>query len=359
MKITGFRHRAVSVPVTIPVVSSVRHSKEIVFVLLDVMTDEGLNGIAYAQAFNPQGANAVRSMLQLLEKVIVGKHPAHREPIWHQMWDSIKLFGQQGLAAFACSMVDIALWDIAAKSAQIPVYRMLGGTPDPIEAYASDGCWLVSPLEAARQAEAFVESGFSALKMRLGRKSGEEDVRALSEIRRAVGDHIEVMGDVNQGWTVDHAVDMAQKLEPCRLKWLEEPIEAEDLKGYERLKQSVNIPVAAGENLYAIRSTRRFLELDALSVYTPDLQRIGGVSGWLRLYALFELNNARYSIHLFPEFAVHLLAAAKKPDKLEWMSWAGVLFREPLKCANGKTAPPERPGFGMEWDEKAITKYAI
>ncbi|MCC2683166.1 MAG: mandelate racemase [Paenibacillaceae bacterium] len=368
MRITGFRHRSVAVPVKYPVVSSVRQSAKVDFVLLDVMTDEGIAGIAYAQAFNRHGAQAIRACLGLLEEVVVGEDPGKIERIWQKMWKSTKLLGHQGLSTFALSMVDIALWDIAGKAAGQPVFRLLApkgavGTPSgsdssapavpALPAYMSDGLWLVTPQEAAAQAAAFAEAGFAAMKMRLGRPSGE-DIAAYRAIRRAVGDEVDVMGDVNQGWSPAQALDAGAQLAAEGLSWLEEPVDAEDDEAHAVLTAHLQLAVATGENLYGIRPFRRFLQAHAATVYTPDLQRVGGVTGWLQLRDLFEANNVRHSVHLFPEFAVHLLASAKQPDKLEWMSWASALFQEPLECERGIVSAPLRPGFGMEWNEPFI-----
>jgi mandelate racemase len=363
MKITRFQVRAVSVPVAYPVISSVRETSNIEFVLLDVYTDEGITGISYAQAFNLYGCRAIRQCLEMLERTVVGRSVDELESIWQSMWNAIRLFGHQGLAAFALSMVDIALWDIRGKRSQSTVCQLLGGSHQALNAYCSDGIWLVSPLEAARQAERFAELGFTAMKMRLGRSEASEDLRAVKEVRMALGEQIGLMADVNQGWDVEHALRMGSGLEAYGLSWLEEPIEAEDVEGHVRLSTELSIPIATGENLYRLRSTRRFLHERAASVYTPDLQRIGGITGWTQLQPDFSSYGVAYSVHLFPEYAVHLLAAAgsdtRQGPALEWMSWSSALFSQPLVCKKGTVEVPDRPGFGMEWDEEKLTEWLV
>jgi mandelate racemase len=359
MKVTSFKHITVSVPVRYPVVSCVRKSDRIVFVLLDISTDEGVTGIAYVQAFNKHWAQAIRLCLDQLESTVIGEDPRNIDNLWFKMLENNKLSGNQGLAMFAISLVDIALWDIAGKAAGLPVCRLLGGTPGTFEAYQSDGLWLVSAVEAAKQAEAFADAGFRSMKMRLGRNDSDEDIQAVREVRSAVGDRIEIMGDVNQGWSVETTESVERQLTPYGLKWIEEPIEAENIEGYARLSKTMSLPVATGENLYGVRSFHNFLRMDAADVYTPDLQRTGGISGWRRIQVLLEQYNKPSSIHLFPEYAVHLFPVIRRPLKMEWMSWAGALFQEPLDCVNGHVRTPERPGFGMEWDLSAIGAYAI
>lgn len=354
MKVTSFKHRIVSVPVQYPVVSCVRNSDRIVFVLLDITTDEGVTGISYAQAFHANGAKAICSCLDQLESVVVGKDPRNIEPIWQQMLEAIKLLGRQGLPMFALSLVDIALWDITGKLARLPVCRLLGGEPGTFPAYQSDGLWLVSPAEAADQAEAFAASGFRTLKMRLGRTDRREDLRAVEEVRRAVGTDINLIADVNQGWSVETVESVEKRIKEYDLLWIEEPVDADNADGHAKLAQSLSIPVATGENLYGVQPFHRYLQMNAASVYTPDLQRTGGISGWRRINVMLEQFGKPSSIHLFPEYAVHLFPLIRHSLSLEWMSWASILFQEPLQCVNGQVRTPERPGFGLEWNEEVI-----
>lgn len=359
MKITSIKHKTVSVPIRYPVVSCVRQSDRIVFVLADVETDEGITGISYAQAFHVHGARAIRACLSHLEPLVVGEDPRNIEKIWRKMLEGIKLMGQQGLPMFALSMIDIALWDIFGNSVNLPVCRLLGGEPGTFPAYQSDGLWLVSPAEAARQAEAFAAAGFQSMKMRLGRTDRKEDEQAVREVRQAIGEQIELMGDVNQGWSVETAAEMDKRLSVYGLRWLEEPVEAEHMEGHAFLSATLGTPVATGENLYGIRPFHRFLQMNAASVYTPDLQRTGGITGWKRINSLIEQYDKRSGIHLFPEYAVHLFTVIRHPVKLEWMSWASSLFEQPLACQDGKLQTPDRPGFGMAWDKRAISAYEI
>lgn len=359
MKITALKPKIVQVPIRYPVISCVRQSRSIMFVLLDVETDEGITGISYVQAFHAHGAYAIVHCLKHLETIVAGEDAENIEAIGQLMTDAMKLLGLQGLPMFALSLVDIALWDIKGKSRNLSICRLLGGEPDTIEAYQSDGLWLVPPIEAAKQAETFAQNGFASMKMRFGRKDCEEDLKAAQEIRIAIGERIELTGDVNQGWTADSAIVMARRLADCGLGWLEEPVEAEDLEAHAQLSMKQPIPVATGENLYGIRSMHRFLQANAATVYTPDLQRIGGITGWLKIRTMIEEYGKPSGLHLFPEYAVHLFPLIGRTVRLEWMSWASVLFSQPLECRQGGVRTPDRPGFGMEWDAQAIEAYRV
>jgi len=359
MRIHNIDCRTVSVPVRFPVVSCVRQTSEVIFVLVDVTTEDGVTGIAYAQAFNIHGACAIMQCVAHLESALIGRSALETDALWRRMKEALKLLGLGGLPMFALSLIDIALWDIKGKAAGVPVYQLLGQETADLEVYQSDGLWLISSQDAARQAEQFAKAGFTAMKMRLGRQDAEEDIKAAREIRRAIGSDIELMGDVNQGWTCDVAIQMADRLADYDLTWLEEPVDAEDHASHARLKKSSSIPVATGENLYGMRTLQCFLQQDAASIYTPDLQRCGGITGWLAVNDLAGMDGVLSGLHLFPEYAVHLFPSIKRPVKLEWMSWPEILFAQPLTCEQGKVKAPARPGFGMEWNQENIDKYAI
>ncbi len=356
MKITGLKHRVVGVPVKYPVVSCVRKSKKVMFVILDIYTDEGITGISYVQAFHNHGAKAITSCINYLEPFLIGEDPRNVYALWKKMWDATKLLGHQGLAVFAVSLVDIALWDISSKVAALPLYTYLGGKQQNLEAYQSDGLWLESPEAVQKQAEEFVSQGFKTIKIRLGRRDINDDIKVLKEIRNIVSDDTELLCDVNQGWDTEISSEMDKYLQLYGVQWIEEPIDAENVIGYKNLSKSMKTPLTFGENLYHINSFLEFLKMDNVKTLTPDLQRIGGITGWKRLNVLFDFHNKFSSLHLFPEISVHLFPLIEKKRKLEWVSWSTPLFKEPLVCENATVLMPEGKGLCLEWDEKAISR---
>ncbi|GGE27754.1 mandelate racemase [Pullulanibacillus camelliae] len=355
MKIIEIRPRVVAVPVKYPVVSCVRKSKKVIFVILDILTDEEMTGISYVQAFHYHGARAIKACINYLEQFLIGQDPRHIDVLWKKMWDATKLLGHQGLPTFAISLIDIALWDIAAKAANLPLYQFLGGERQAIEAYQSDGLWLESQELVCKQAEEFANQGFRTLKMRLGRANVDDDISLLKEIQYVLDDKMELLCDVNQGWDTEISNYMDRYLQLYGIRWIEEPIDVENLKGYGDLAKSMVTPLTFGENLYHINSFLAFLDMDNLKTLTPDLQRIGGITGWMKLNVLFDLYNKFSSIHLFPEIAVHLFPLIKKKRKLEWVTWATPLFKEPLAIENGYVQMPQGKGLCLEWDERAIS----
>lgn len=359
MRIAGLSHRLVSVPVPHRIVSSVRNTDHQLFLLVSVWTDEGLVGDAYISAFSPRRARAARELLDELAEVLVGSDASDTASAWLRMWESCRLIGHSGLSAFAISAVDTALWDLKAKARGSPLHALLGSRRSQLPAYASDGCWLEEATLVAAQAERFASEGFSAVKMRFGRHDPESDLRALQAVRLAVGDAVQILVDVNQGWDADRARTYGTRLPDLGVRWLEEPLVSEDVEGLSELRRTLPLDIVAGENAYMPAGARELIERRAVSVLNPDLQRIGGVTGWCRTQALAEERGVPLTAHLFPEVSVHLLAASDRNGPLEWVSWLSPLLEEPVEVRAGMATVPMRPGIGLRFDEAAIRAHEV
>jgi L-alanine-DL-glutamate epimerase-like enolase superfamily enzyme len=197
--------------------------------------------------------------------------------------------------------------------------------------------------------------------MRLGREHERDDLRAAQVVREAIGPEVLLMADANQGWEVDYALRMGRRLEDAGvdLTWFEEPIPHDDLDGQTRLALELETPLATGENAYTHFGFRELLEARAVDVMMPDLERIGGVTGWLRTAALADAWRKPLASHLFPELSCHLLAASPTAYYLEHMPWAEPLLAEKLALVDGRIRLPDRPGFGLVWDTDAIERWLV
>jgi mandelate racemase len=197
--------------------------------------------------------------------------------------------------------------------------------------------------------------------MRLGRPGEADDVAAARAVRAAIGPDIRLMADANQGWDVHYALRMGRKLEDAGidLTWFEEPIPHDDVVGQARLAAELATPLATGENAYAPFGFRELIEARAVDVPMPDLERIGGVTGWLRTAALADAWRLPLASHLFPEQSCHLMAASPTAYYLEHMPWAQPLLAEKLRLEHGRVLLPTRPGLGLVWDEAAVKRYTV
>lgn len=362
MKITAIRTRLVDVPMRRPIVSRIRVSDVMTHLLVDLETDEGLTGQTYLVAFGQDWGRAVIELLRGLEEQVRGMDPRETTPLYRKMWQVSSMAGRRGLAVFALSAIDAAAWDVAARALGVPLWRLLGGSPEPVDTYASEGLWLTGDLgKLAAEAAELVGQGFRAVKMRLGRPREADDLAAARAVREAIGPDVRLMADANQGWDVHYALRMGRKLEDAGidLTWFEEPIPHDDVAGQARLAAELAIPLATGENAYAPFGFRELIEARAADVLMPDLERIGGVTGWLRTAALADAWRLPLASHLFPEQCCHLMAASPTAYYLEHMPWAQPLLAEKLKLVDGRVELPARPGFGLVWDEAAVKRWTV
>ena len=350
----------VSVPARYPIRSAVRVADRVINVLVEVQTDEGPSGVAYVAGFTRGKAAAVVAMVGDLAEGLRGTDATQIGAAWDRMWALTTLSGHNGIAMFALSAIDIALWDLQGKLLGVPLHRFLGTRRTTLPAYASDGCWLHDdPSAVAAEAEGFAEQGFATIKLRFGRRDPEDDLATLAETWRAVGQRVNLMVDVNQGWGRERARAYGRRLTDWNVTWLEEPLTAEDVSGLAALKGELATPITAGENAYGLDGLRALLDAGAVSTLMPDIQRIGGVTGWIAASALAEAYRIPITPHLFPEVSVHLLAASRCPGPLEFVTWAAPLLEEPLTINAGTVTAPERPGLGIAFDREAVARYRI
>lgn len=358
--IQAIQTTVVAVPVEHRIVSVVRDTDQVINVLVEVETREGVTGVAYVAAFTRHTAAAICAMIAELDQVIRGQNAVDVGARWDQMWRACTLTGHVGISAFALSAIDMALWDLQGKLLGVPLHRLLGTRRHSVPAYGSNGCWLSDdPARVADEAVACADQGFSMVKVRFGRPDPERDLATLDVVRRAVGDHMGLIVDVNQGWTREQARRYGLRLADYAPTWLEEPLSAGDLDGLTDLRHTLPVPITAGENAYMPHGIRVLVERQAVSVVMPDVQRVGGVTGWLRASALAELWHVPMTSHLFPEISIHLLAASHTAGPLEWVTWAAPLLEEPLEVRGGAVEVPDRPGLGIRFDPDAVRRYRL
>jgi len=359
MKIVGIQSNVVVVPLEIPIVSAVRQADTVALILIAVQTDGGIVGHSYVQAFGVDQARAIQSLIAYLGGVLDGEDPLLILRCYQIMDRANNLLGRGGVATFALSGIDMALWDIAGKAYGAPVAALLGAAGTRVTVYQSAGLWLSAPDEVARQAGEFKDAGHTAMKMRLGRPFPGDDVEAVHLVREAVGNDTLLMADANQAWTPHRAITVARVLEQFGLYWLEEPVDHDDIDGQALVAREVTTQIATGENAYLPQGFRALVEARAADILMPDLQRVGGITGWMRVAAIAEAWKLPIASHLFPELSVHVMAASSTAGLLEYMPWAQPLMAEKLEIEDGFVSVPMRPGLGLVFDEVAIARYAV
>jgi mandelate racemase len=270
----------------------------------------------------------------------------------------LHLIGRQGASLIAAAGLDMAIWDALGKAAGLPLAELLGGTTGQLRTYNTNGLWLIPLGKLAKEAEELVAEGtFSAIKIRLGRDSLNEDLQALDAVRRAIGPDIDLMCDFNQGFTLREAISRCHALDDQGLYWFEEPVVFDNFSQSAQLARELATPVQIGENIYGARSFFQAVAAQAADLYMPDLMRIGGVTGWMRAAAIAGAAGHPMSSHLYPEVSAHLLRATESADWLEWRDWGNPIIAQPFAVKEGFVTVADRPGNGIEWNEDAIRKF--
>ena len=356
LKITGLRARAVNVPLTYPVRTSVGIVATSPLVLIDLQTNQGLTGRSYVFTYTPLGLAPVRELLQALEQVLVGQAVAPFD-IERLLQQRFRLLGNTGIVKIACAGIDMAAWDALAQSRGIPLVELLGGKRKAIPAYDSHS--MDGPKVGPERAQRAVDQGLTAIKIKIGHKTLKEDVDSVKLIRSVIGDNTHLMVDINQGLSVANAIERCRALEQFNLAWIEEPTLQENYAGHAQIRASTSIPITLGENWFSVDEMHKAIVAGAGDLVMPDAMKIGGVSGWLRASALAETYQIPMSSHIFEEFSCHLMAVTPTAHWLEKMGLADPILQEPLRYVDGAAVIPEGPGAGISWNEEAISRYAI
>jgi mandelate racemase len=269
-----------------------------------------------------------------------------------------RLVGVTGVVASVVAGVDTACWDALANAAGLPLARLLGAEPRPVPAYNSNGLGLMAPEALAEEALELVDEGFGAVKIRLGRDAGD-DLAAVRAVREALPTEVVLMADFNQALSLGAARHACRLLDDEGLQWIEEPIRHDDYAGAASLRAELRTPVQIGENFAGAHAMAVALASGASDLVMPDLDRIGGVTGWTEAAALARTAGVPMSSHLYPEVSAHLLAATPTAHWLEYVDWAAPVLAEPLTVTSGCVTAPERAGAGLVWDEDAVARHRI
>jgi mandelate racemase len=357
LAIRRIRARPVLVPMKLPLHTASGAIDQAALVLLDLETAAGITGRAYLFAPAPAHLAPIVALVEAMSEMLAGDAVVPFE-IEKKLRTRHKLLGVHNIVLFAMSGIDMAAWDVVGQSLNQPLTTLLGGAPRAVRAYNSKGLG-VMPLRAlARQARQLVDEGFDAVKLRLGRTEARDDLAALRTVKKAIGDKITLMVDFNQGLTVAEAVRRGHLIDAeGGVYWIEEPVRADDFAGCAKVTREIRTPIQIGENFMGPEQMAQALAGSACDYVMPDLQRIGGVTGWMRAAALAQGAGIEMSSHLFSEASAQLLPVTPTCHWLEYVDWADPVLEEPLRIDKGFATPSLRPGLGIAWDESAVKKY--
>jgi mandelate racemase len=358
LRIKRFVARPVIVPMNLPLQTSTGAVAKAPLVLIDCETDQGVRGRAYLFSITPSALKPLTAMVNEMSDMLAGDELLPFE-IERKLTQRFTLLGLAGLQRLAQSGIDMAAWDALARARGLPLSRLLGGAPKPVRAYNSKGLGIMPAGAAVDEAHELLAEGFHAAKIRVGRPDAREDLNVVRAVRKAVGDRVTLMCDYNQALTVAEAIRRAEMLDDEGLLWIEEPIRHDDYAGCARVSDVIATPIQIGENFDSAFAMQSALSADACDFVMPDVQRIGGVTGWLRAASLAHAAGIEMSTHLFSEVSAHLLCVTPTAHWLEYVDWADAVLAKRLTIRDGYALPNEEPGNGIEWDEAAVKTYLV
>jgi mandelate racemase len=360
LTVRAVRATPVKVPLNFVLGTSQEIIRQVNLVLIDVETEEGPAGRGYLFGYMPAVARAIVELVREVEAQTKGQ-TATPEAFWERLMRRFTLVGVQGVVRMAIAGFDGAMWDAAAIAAGQPLCRLLGAQPRPVRAYNSCGLGITADKGAlAAEAEKLTERGFGAIKLRLGYPSVDEDIAAVRAVKARVGQDVALMVDYNQALSLDDALLRGRALDDeGGIYWLEEPIRHDDYAGALQLQNTLRVPIQLGENFNGPFGMAAALDAMASDYAMPDLERIGGVTGWRYAADIAKRRQIQMSSHLFPEVSAHLLTATPTAHYLEYVDWIDVLVEQPLVITDGHAIVPDRPGNGMMWKRDAIERFRL
>ncbi|HUZ62693.1 MAG TPA: mandelate racemase/muconate lactonizing enzyme family protein, partial [Acetobacteraceae bacterium] len=262
-----------------------------------VFDAEGAEGVGYTFTVGRNGA-AVDAVLSREIPVIMADADADAiEHAWHRLWWALHYGGRGGPTVLAISAFDMALWDLKARRAGLPLWKLLGGFDPHVPCYAG-GIDLDDPLDRLlAQTGANLDRGFRAIKMKVGRPRLLEDIARVRAMREQLGDEFPLMVDANMKWSVNEAIRAARAFQPFDLCWLEEPISPEDIAGHARVVRDGGLPIAAGENLHSLWEFQHLITAGGVTFPEPDVTNCGGVTAFMKIAHLAEAFNLPVTSH--------------------------------------------------------------
>lgn len=379
MKITDIHIHVLKSPLTEPFAFSQGWVKQRCATLVEVLTDEGISGWgeAFAQGLEPPEI-AATVIDKALRPLVLGADPLDIEVLWHRMYHMTRDYGRKGSVVSGISAIDIALWDIAGKFHQLPVYKLLGGAfRTRVQPYATGFYRIRGQGEGQRLGEEAIrhfEAGFSLMKVKLG-YGVNDDITVMQEIGRAIqGKPVTLMIDTNHAYGRADALRLGRALEDYNLRWYEEPVVPEDIQGYVEMRHKLTMPIAGGENEHTLYGFREFLGAGAVDIAQPDLGSCGGISAGRHIIALAQSHGVQVNPHVWGSAiaqaaSLQLIAAlpvthhslfAQEPV-LEYdrssHPFRQQLVAEPVEQAGGWVEIPSRPGLGVDVDRAVLEKY--
>lgn len=326
---------------------------EVAFLFAEISTEQGLEGIGFSYS-KRAGEPAQFAHAREVAEGLIGEDPNDIGRLITKLQWAGASVGRSGLATQALAAVDVALYDLKAKRADLPLAKLLGAHRDSVRTYNTSGGFLNASLEEVKErASRSVEEGIGGIKIKVGLPDSAEDIRRVRGVREHLGDDVPLMVDADQQWDRSTALRMGRRLEEFDLVWIEEPLDAYDVEGHARLTRTLDTPIATGEMLTSVAEHERLIEGGACDIIQPDAPRVGGITQFMRLLTFADQKGLDLAPHFAMEIHLHLAACYPREPWVEHFDWLDPLFNERLETKDGRMLIPDRPGLGITISDQA------
>ncbi|MGW0480386.1 L-talarate/galactarate dehydratase [Nonomuraea sp. NPDC003214] len=358
-KIAAIRLSSVLLPLSTPVSDAKvltgrqRPMTEVAFLFAEITTEGGHEGLGFCYSKRAGGPGQYAHARELAPELL-GEDANDIARLWKKLAWAGASVGRGGLAVQAIAAFDIALWDLKARRAGLPLAKLLGAHRDSVRCYNTSGGFLHAPIEQVLEnASAALERGIGGVKIKVGQPDTRADLARVRAVRAHLGDDVPLMVDANQQWDRPAAARMGRALEEYGLVWIEEPLDAHDHAGHAALAAALDTPIATGEMLTSVAEHAELIRAGGADVLQPDAPRVGGITPFLRLAALAEHHRMQLAPHFAMEIHLHLAAAYGLEPWVEHFEWLEPLFEERLEIRDGRMLVPDRPGLGLTLSDRA------
>ncbi|MFB4294009.1 mandelate racemase/muconate lactonizing enzyme family protein [Nonomuraea sp. ATR24] len=358
-KIAAIRLSSVLLPLSTPVSDAKvltgrqRPMTEVAFLFAEITTEGGHEGLGFCYSKRAGGPGQYAHARELAPELL-GEDANDIARLWEKLAWAGASVGRGGLAVQAIAAFDIALWDLKARRAGLPLAKLLGAHRDSVRCYNTSGGFLHAPIEQVLEnASAALERGIGGVKIKVGQPDTRADLARVRAVRVHLGDDVPLMVDANQQWDRPAAARMGRALEEYGLVWIEEPLDAHDHAGHAALAAALDTPIATGEMLTSVAEHAELIRAGGADILQPDAPRVGGITPFLRLAALAEHHRLQLAPHFAMEIHLHLAAAYGLEPWVEHFEWLEPLFEERLEIRDGRMLVPDRPGLGLTLSDRA------